>query len=59
MDRVRRTHERLPSNGFIERDASSLTLAPIINERVASDKTLTLLGHIFLFMESLIFLITA
>ena len=28
-------------SGFIERDASSLTLAPIINERVASDKTLT------------------
>jgi hypothetical protein len=37
---VRRTRERLPSNDFIERDASTLTFS-LINERVASDKVLT------------------
>jgi hypothetical protein len=35
-----RNRERLPSDGFIERDASTLPIL-LNNERVASDKALT------------------
>ena len=42
--RVRGNRERLPSDGFSERDALSLPIL-LMNERVASDKALTLSGR--------------